>query len=361
MQNQNQNSQNSTNTVSQQTHSQPQSNLQISNQQINNYSQNQNSSIQNIEINNSSVSNSQNVNAINLQNSNSQNLEINNSSVSNFQNFNATNSQINNTSQNHSVQNIENNNHSVNNFPNSQISDIQINNNFQNLQIHATQIQNIEINNNSTNCLQTNPCTNHNTTDTDGSLVQNSQPIPPPPTEQNNNPTQASQQNPNIQTPTIPIYCSIPYEGLIESEINAIFRKFHIIPAWRPFCQSNSIFSKVKDRIPFERTSGVVYKIDCANCMGHYVGQTSQTLKKRVGQHDNSVRKNEPHHSGLTAHAIQTGHKFSMDNVSILHAEKNEDKRLILESLYIKKHETNILNANTPSSFAVKYFGQYLQ
>jgi hypothetical protein len=47
----------------------------------------------------------------------------------------------------------------------------------------------------------------------------------------------------------------------------------------------NLFFSRIKDKIPLEKNSGVVYPIPCSNCPEIYVGETRQLLAARLSQH----------------------------------------------------------------------------
>ena len=48
--------------------------------------------------------------------------------------------------------------------------------------------------------------------------------------------------------------------------------------------------SKLKDRDPLLNQNNLVYKIDCLNCDGTYIGQTKQYLKSRIYEHEYSIR-----------------------------------------------------------------------
>ena len=46
----------------------------------------------------------------------------------------------------------------------------------------------------------------------------------------------------------------------------------------------------VKNRVPEEKT-GVVYEVPCCDCDHVYVGETGRTLKKRLAEHKQAVRR----------------------------------------------------------------------
>lgn len=47
---------------------------------------------------------------------------------------------------------------------------------------------------------------------------------------------------------------------------------------------------EVKNQIPAELKKGVVYEIPCQNCNEIYVGETGQTLNKRISKYKLAVR-----------------------------------------------------------------------
>ena len=53
----------------------------------------------------------------------------------------------------------------------------------------------------------------------------------------------------------------------------------------------------------------VVYKIDCQGCDATYVGQTSCSFKKRIGEHKADI-KNNRESSALALHTMSTQQKI---------------------------------------------------
>jgi len=68
-----------------------------------------------------------------------------------------------------------------------------------------------------------------------------------------------------------------------------------------------------------------------------YVGQTKRQLKTRVKEYCNNIKLNNTKHSVITEHILKLNHKFDWENVKILNAESNYNKRLISEMLHIKE------------------------
>ncbi|XP_044745300.1 uncharacterized protein LOC123307145 [Coccinella septempunctata] len=100
-------------------------------------------------------------------------------------------------------------------------------------------------------------------------------------------------------------------------------------------------FSKVKDTVPGILQTNLVYKLNCGDCEGSYVGQTKQLLKNIIRQHQNDCKKGLTT-TGLSDHCKNTGHNFDFENPKILHREDNLEKRLTKEMISIKNTENNV-------------------
>ena len=76
-----------------------------------------------------------------------------------------------------------------------------------------------------------------------------------------------------------------------------------------------NILTKVKDKVPTEKQTGIVYTIPCSNCDIQYIGETDRSLQTRRCEHKRSVRDNKVEQSALAEHVRQTGHAISWENV----------------------------------------------
>lgn len=119
-----------------------------------------------------------------------------------------------------------------------------------------------------------------------------------------------------------------------------------------------NIFSKLKDKIPKEKQSGVVYKIPC--CLENtYVGETGNRLGTRTGQHEYNIKVNNSSHSALCKHAISTKHGPKFDQTEILFIERNQKARQIKEMIGIKQTKNN-LNLKTDTLFLSTIYNDLL-
>ena len=78
----------------------------------------------------------------------------------------------------------------------------------------------------------------------------------------------------------------------------------------------------------------VVYTINCNSCPTSYIGQTGQSVRKRMYQHGYALR-NSDKRSVLFEHYEETGHTFDLKSPQILDAEITQYKREFSEMLHI--------------------------
>ena len=80
-----------------------------------------------------------------------------------------------------------------------------------------------------------------------------------------------------------------------------------------------------------------IYKICCNDCNATNIGQTCRKLKIRISEHKNHTHKNTSTLSVIPKHKLQYDYDFNWEEVAILNTERNYNKRLISEIIYIKK------------------------
>lgn len=133
---------------------------------------------------------------------------------------------------------------------------------------------------------------------------------------------------------------SLPYvpnaSRLIAKSITNVCDNVRV--AFRNTNNVSCLYSKLKDKLPLEEATNVVYHINCVDCNNKkcYIGTTGQKVHKRMKQHKDDVANNKPKRSALAYHAITNDHKFDFDNLRILERERKYQKRMLLEELHIK-------------------------
>ena len=154
-------------------------------------------------------------------------------------------------------------------------------------------------------------------------------------------------------------FCSIPYIGTASIMLRKYLLKLN--PNFSITFSSHNLnsqfFTKLKDPIPDKKCSGLVYKINCRDCEGSYIGETMQRLETRLKQHEYDVKRmkngnknikktqnntvladeSSRKKTALVEHARETGHSFDFNNPAILCFENHDKKRLIREVIEINK------------------------
>ena len=97
------------------------------------------------------------------------------------------------------------------------------------------------------------------------------------------------------------------------------------------------IQTKQKDKM---ETSGVVYEVDCNNCLKKYTGETGRKLKERMKEHkdDEEKSRKDKKMAGLSQLMKTTGHSPTWYEVRIIYRENNWKKRKLKEAARIKSH-----------------------
>jgi len=130
----------------------------------------------------------------------------------------------------------------------------------------------------------------------------------------------------------------------VKKLLNAISNDVKLV-FYTPNSIQNTLFSKIKDKDSILYKSDIVYKIDCMNCQKCYIGQTSQWLRNRLRQHKGDCtdkNKYKLNKTGLSQHRFFENHVFNFDNVKILASERQYNKRLVKEMIFIKINANNV-------------------
>ena len=164
----------------------------------------------------------------------------------------------------------------------------------------------------------------------------------------------------NFDIPKLPLYFKFPYFGIQSDKLKIELIK--IIEKHFPFIDPKIIlvnnykignFFKVKDLLPKDCISYVVYKYCCPLCGGSYIGSTTKSLRCRVSQHASiSSRTNLPvktAKSSIMEHTkTSCSVNINMDNFSVLDRFSSSEFGLrILEGIYIKKEKPLLNNQDT--------------
>ncbi len=83
----------------------------------------------------------------------------------------------------------------------------------------------------------------------------------------------------------------------------------------------------VKDSIPKDKASQLVYKLSCQDCTTVYIGETSRSVADRMKEHSQLTKRNPRNNeertkldrsSAIALHVLETEHHVDFDNPEIL-------------------------------------------
>lgn len=133
-----------------------------------------------------------------------------------------------------------------------------------------------------------------------------------------------------------------------------MFKQYNIKLTYKSNQNFSGMFSKLKDKIPKDKQTHVVYKIPCQNCNSVYIGQTQQLLSERIKGH--KYAKNS---TALKKHSENKKHSFNFNDVKIINKETKYKARNILEMIQIKNHP-NAVNDRTEIKHLSKIYNSIL-
>ena len=132
-------------------------------------------------------------------------------------------------------------------------------------------------------------------------------------------------------------WISLPFLGKFSLKLGRALRPFGFRPAFYNPTTLKKLFVRLKDPIPVDERSGV-YKIECSDCRGVYIGETSRQMKVRVDEHFKAWSSGNLGKSAFADHLINSGHSFREGSGKLLHKEYSYRKRIVLEHIKIIRH-----------------------
>ena len=73
-------------------------------------------------------------------------------------------------------------------------------------------------------------------------------------------------------------------------------------PVFKPQSTLKQQLMRVKQKMPEEKKKEVVYQVPCQDCPKVYIGETKRTLKIRISEHKQAVKKGDEK-NGIAVHA----------------------------------------------------------
>jgi len=98
----------------------------------------------------------------------------------------------------------------------------------------------------------------------------------------------------------------LPFFGNVSYKLSHILRNVGFRTAF--YILSNfSFLARYKDSLPVSQKNGI-YRIECGECDGVYIGQTGRNIDERFREHSHAVKNILPHKSAFAKHVIDSDH-----------------------------------------------------
>ncbi|XP_062701697.1 uncharacterized protein LOC134285243 [Aedes albopictus] len=163
-------------------------------------------------------------------------------------------------------------------------------------------------------------------------------------------------------------------DGLSQQIIKTLRREYPTRIATKTTNTVGAILPQIKDKTPNDEQSNIIYKINCDNCDGCYIGMTTTKLKTRISGHRSNVRRlttlREAGHTNADAaiisirektalvdHAAENDHVFRLDDVKILDRTQKPSNLPILESCHIYNTPHTVNKRTDTDNLNVVYAG----
>ena len=85
----------------------------------------------------------------------------------------------------------------------------------------------------------------------------------------------------------------IPYVRGLSEKIEKTCATLGVIAIFKPQSTLKQLLVKVKQKMPEEKKKEVVYQVPCKDCCKVYIGETKRTLKTRISEHKQAVKKGD--------------------------------------------------------------------
>lgn len=150
---------------------------------------------------------------------------------------------------------------------------------------------------------------------------------------------------------------SLPYIQGVTEQLKKSLEPFKIKIISSTADTFNHLYTNLKSSVNKEKITHTVYKINCNDCNGTYIGQSKQYLDCRIKAHRNSVTGKNTEKTALKKHVATANHtfNFNLNDVKILNKETNEKRRLILEMVRIRQEKNSINDRRDTDSLSNCY------
>ena len=135
----------------------------------------------------------------------------------------------------------------------------------------------------------------------------------------------------------------IPYVHGLSEKIGKTCACLGVKAVFKPQSTLKQLLVKVKQKMPEEKKKEVVYQVPCKDCRKVYIGETKRTLKTRISEHKQAVKKGDEK-NGIAVHAHTTNHSIDWEGAWVHGTARGFWKRRTMEAIQIcaEPHTMNL-------------------
>ena len=126
----------------------------------------------------------------------------------------------------------------------------------------------------------------------------------------------------------------LPYVAGVSEDIRRVCRKFDMRVVFKSGRTLRTMLTKVKDTLPTEKHSRVVYRVPCS-CGQVYIGETVRRLETRMKEHQDACRRGMVERSAIAEHAWENQHPIKWEETEIVDQARRPKELLLKEALHI--------------------------
>ena len=102
----------------------------------------------------------------------------------------------------------------------------------------------------------------------------------------------------------------LPYMFGVSEDIRRVCGRYILRVVFRSGRTLHLMLTRVKDTLPLEKYSNVVYWISCGGCSKVYNGETTRRLETRLKEHQEALRRRITEKSAVAEHAWDNQHSI---------------------------------------------------
>lgn len=127
----------------------------------------------------------------------------------------------------------------------------------------------------------------------------------------------------------------LPYVANMSEDIKRVCEKFGLRVVFKSGLTIRSMLTRVKDPIPMDKQSMVVYQIPCS-CGQVYIGETKRRLETRLKEHRDACVKQDLQRSAIAEHAWSNDHPIRWEESKVIDKARYDGELRVKEALHIQ-------------------------